>query len=600
LRDRYNLRRYFWANITAGSFVLAAVALLAWAFVGWMGMPILSALALVVCVVAFVRQTHHDDAYRRYLTLVQLCEQGLARLQRDWDVLTLRPADTSGLPTLNAADLDILGHASLAHLLNTVTTPLARRRLLGWLLEPTEREATLARQSAVRELLPLMELRDELTLFGALGERAPEAQARFLTWAEDAPWLGARPWLNWYSILSAVALVGLAFAQIFGLLPYPFWLVIFAANMVVMQIAGKDVERQVERVAEEQRAYLPYIGLFGYLSDQRFTASELVRVSEALQVEGESAETALRSLASRMRWSDMRRSIIGPILQLGLLWNVHALRTLEAWRARFGSHARDWFELLSELEALSGLAALAFDNPNWAFPNIAPEATAIEARGLGHPLLPPDRCVGNDVTIGPRGRFLLVTGSNMSGKSTLLRAIGVNVALAQAGAPVCARALRLPPTNVMTSMRIEDSLTQGVSYFMAELRRLKVVVDELRKVAQAGERLPLFLLDEILSGTNSGERRIAARAIIHTLLAMGATGAVSTHDLSLVEEPELRAASVAVHFSEHFTRDAEGPAMSFDYILRPGVATTVNALALMEIAGLPMEYARIEGQESED
>jgi hypothetical protein len=593
LRVRYNHRRYLWANITAGSFILAAGAALTWVFLGGWAPPVVGGAGFLLCGVAFVRQTYLDEAFRRYATLTQLCQQGQARLRREWDTLTLRSADIAGLPALNATDLDILGRSSLEHLLNTVTTPLARRRLLGWLLDAATPEMVSTRQEAVRELAPQQELRDELTLFGALGERTPEAQARFLAWAEDTSWLGSRQWLNWYSAIAVVALVGLALAQVVGLVPYPFWLIVVAANMVVMQISGKDVERQVERVAEEQRAYLPYIGLFGYLSGQRFAAPLLVRVHTALAAEGKSAEAALHSLASRMRFADVRRSIIGPALQLGLLWNVHALRLLEHWRKRFGGQARTWFDLLAELEALSGLAALAFDNPDWAYPTITQGVTTtIQARGLGHPLLPPDRCIGNDVTLGPGGTFLLVTGSNMSGKSTLLRAIGLNISLAQAGAPVCASAMRLPPASVMTSMRIEDSLAQGVSYFMAELLRLKVVVDELRQVAVAGDRLPVFLLDEILSGTNSGERRIAARAIIHTLLAMGATGVVSTHDLSLVEEAELRAASVPAHFTERFTRGPDGPAMSFDYILRDGVASTVNALALMEIAGLPMEFAR--------
>ena len=597
LRDSYNRRRYLWANVTAGAFVIAAGAFIVWAFAGGWTALIVGVGALVACGAAFVRQARLDEIFRRYATLRLLCEQGLARLRRDWAALTLRPAETGALSALNAADLDLLGHASLQHLLNTVTTPSGQERLISWLLIPAAPETITARQEAVRELAPMLEVRDELTLFGALADYSPASQARFLAWAEGTPWLASHRWLNVYSAVAVGALVVLALAQATGVLPYPFWLVVIAANVIVAQTSGREVERQISQVAEEQGAYLPYVGLFGYLSQQRFTAPLLERARGALAAESGSAESALRSLASRMRFADVRLSIIGPVLQLGLLWNIHALRMLESWRARSGSRARGWFELLADLEALSGLAALAFDNPGWAFPTLEPAATGtLSASGLGHPLLAPESCVGNDVTLGPGGTFLLVTGSNMSGKSTLLRAIGLNITLAQAGAPVCASAMRLPPIGLATSMRIQDSLEQGVSYFMAELRRLKLVVDEMRRVAASGERLPLFLLDEILSGTNSGERRIAARAVIHSLLALGATGAVSTHDLSLVEEPELRAASVPVHFTERFTRGPDGPSMSFDYLLRPGVATSVNALALMEIAGLPTEYVRDEAQ----
>ncbi len=287
-------------------------------------------------------------------------------------------------------------------------------------------------------------------------------------------------------------------------------------------------------------------------------------------------------------------------MQLGLLWDVHTLRMLERWRERSGTQAPQWFALLAEIEALAGLATLSYDNPTWAFPTVTDTAekgdARLEARALGHPLLPPDGCVRNDVTIGPPGTFLLVTGSNMSGKSTLLRAIGVNVALAQAGAPVCAEAFALPPVALATSMRAQDSLEAGVSYFMAELRRLKQIVDELSVVARAGERVPVFLLDEILSGTNTSERQIAARSVIRYLLDLGATGAVSTHDLTLAQAPDLTPLSQPVHFTERFTRDASGPSMTFDYRLRPGVATSVNALKLMEIVGLPAPAAE---QESE-
>jgi MutS-like protein len=600
LRDRYNRRRYGWANVSAATFLLGVGALLVGAFSGGWALGVLGALALLICAAAFIRQALLDETYRRYEMLCHICREGLARLARDWPALTLRATAPTGLPALNADDLDLLGHASIQHLLNTVTTPSGQQRLLSWLLVPAPPAEISARQTAVRELAPMLETRDELTLFGALSNQDPTARARFLSWAEDESWLARRRWLDVYSIVSVVALIGLALAQLTGALPYPFWLVVIAANVVVAQTVGKEVEREVGRVAEEQGAYLPFVGVFGFLAAQRFRAPLLVDAHTALAADSGSTEAALKSLASRMRFADVRLSIIGPALQLGLLWSVHALRALDAWRARYGRQARRWFDLLADLEALSGFAALAFDNPGWTFPDIAPEANGvILASALGHPLLPPERCVGNDVSLGPGGRFLLVTGSNMSGKSTLLRAIGLNVILAQAGAPVCAQSLRMPPVGLATSMRVQDSLEQGVSYFMAELRRLKLVVDELRQVAASGDRMPVFLLDEILSGTNSGERRIAARAVIRSLLAIGATGAVSTHDLSLTDEPALKADSVAVHFTEQFTRGPDGPAMAFDYVLRPGVATSVNALALMEIAGLPREFAPPESGSSE-
>jgi DNA mismatch repair ATPase MutS len=258
---------------------------------------------------------------------------------------------------------------------------------------------------------------------------------------------------------------------------------------------------------------------------------------------------------------------------------------------------RAWLAALGELEALIALATLHFDHPTWSFPLLhdpTPAAGAaahsqgpvVTAINLAHPLLPPALAVGNDVVVGPRGSFLLVTGSNMSGKSTLLRAIGVNCVLAQMGAPICGGGLSLPPLTVASSMRVQDSLAQGVSFFMAELRGLKAVVDLAAAREQTGGPPLLYLLDEILQGTNTAERQIAARHVIHRLVDAGAIGAVSTHDLTLADAPDLAGAAVPMHFTEDFTRGPEGPAMHFDYKLREGVATSTNALKLMEIVGL--------------
>ena len=247
------------------------------------------------------------------------------------------------------------------------------------------------------------------------------------------------------------------------------------------------------------------------------------------------------------------------------------------------------------MEALGALATLAHDQPDWVFAEVvAPDGvdgsadgTVLDAAALGHPLIPDEKRVANDVRVGPPGTFLLVTGSNMSGKSTLLRALGLNVVLAQAGAPVCAARLRMPRLDVHTSIRVQDSLARGVSYFMAELERLKQIVDAAHRVRDEGSATLLFLLDEILHGTNTAERRIAATRVIRHLVDTGAIGAATTHDLELAEEPALAGAARLVHFSETFN-DVDGAStLHFDYRLRDGLATSTNALALMKIVGLP-------------
>ena len=262
------------------------------------------------------------------------------------------------------------------------------------------------------------------------------------------------------------------------------------------------------------------------------------------------------------------------------------LAILETWKQRYGSQVRSWFTALGEYEALGSLAALHHDDPAWSFPTMVPAGKPVQARGLGHPLLTDDSRVANDVEIGNPQCCLLVTGSNMSGKSTLLRSIGLNLSLAQMGSPVCATYWESPPLRVMTSMRVSDSLDQGVSFYFAELQRLKEIVDTVRGNVAPAQPQVLFLLDEILQGTNSRERHIAVQQVVTHLLKEGAMGAVSTHDLDLAQIEPLRSACHAVHFRETIEKPETGLRMDFDYRLRNGIATTTNALQLLEIVGL--------------
>ena len=592
-RDEYRRQRMRAANLTVLLFfapmIFIAIAIGTGAAL-WL---VLVALGWIVCGYFFVRQGRLEARFRRFETLTDINDEGLHRLERDWPAMPLRepPELPAPVPTF-AGDLDLLGHASLQHLLNSASTPAAQQRLIGWLLAPAAPDEIRARQQAVAELAEVVDFRDELTLFGRLSGMSPGAYTRFLEWAEAEPWLLAHPAVIWISRILPVVTIGLGVLQLSGIIPAPLWLLSIGASILFTMRFGKQAEELIDQVSDRQATFQPYAGIFARVLRQPSEAERLRRIQNDLAAEKLNADEQMRRLGNILQFGDLRLSMFFPIIQAVLLWNFHTLWLLEGWQATAGRRVRLWLETLSELEALSALATLAADNPTWAFPEISEPAAdepALTARNLGHPLLPPAVCVGNDVSIGPVGRFLFVTGSNMSGKSTLLRAIGVNVALAQAGGPVCAESMRLMPLTLATSIRVQDSLEYGISYFMAELRRLREVVEIARTATETGAREPLFLLDEILHGTNTSERQIAARQIIRTLMRYGATGAVSTHDLSLTETPDLTAARDAVHFTETFTRGPNGPAMSFDYRLRPGVATSTNALKLMEMVGLPLD-----------
>ena len=589
LRDSFNSRRYMAANV---SVVLFLATLICLSLGVWRGgiFWLVAALLFASFVLAFRRQGMLDETHRRYETLWTINREAQHRLRREWDAFPLRQPPQVPADSLFAGDLDLLGHASLQHLLNTATTPTGQARLQDWLLQPADPTTIRARQLAVAELAPMRDFRDELTLFGRLSGMSRPAYERFIAWAEQDPWLAHRPWLVWLSRILPVMTIGTLIAQLIGLTQLPIWLGLVAINLLVTRQFGKPVEDLLDQVSERQAVFQPYAGVFALAAAQPFQAPLLRRIQADISADRIDADAAMRRLGRIMQVGDLRRSMFFPVVQASLLWNFHTLWMLEGWQRTSGKHVRSWLETLSELEALAALAALAHDNPSWAYPSIAEDGEKhITARNLGHPLLPPEVCVGNDVRVGPPGTFLLVTGSNMSGKSTLLRAIGVNIVLAQAGAPVCADDMALPPVALATSVRVQDSLEYGVSYYLAELRRIKDVVDAATATRATGERVPLFLLDEILHGTNTSERQIAARRILRHLLGLGATGVVSTHDLTLADAPDLAQVSQQVHFTEQFTRGPEGPVMRFDYRLRPGVATSTNALKLMEIVGLPVD-----------
>jgi len=586
-RDRMTGR---W-NQVANLRLWLAVGALAAGGIGWYySFPLLFWLAGALALSFFAAVVWH---YRlglqrdRFAELFNFNAEGLARLKRDWAGLPLRRPPDSRTNDSIAVDLDLLGHASLQHVLNTPTTVIGQEILENWLLKPAPPDEITRRQAAIGELAPLFSLREELAVQGRLANLEQHRYQQFLAWAEAEPWLKARPALLWATRILPILLISGILAQIFGFLALPLWLPLLLINIGLIVTVGRPAEAISQQLTASQSVFKTYANLFALIGRQSFQSAALKELQARLTSDADSATQRMAALSRLMALADLRMSLLYPALQLFLLWNFHVLWLLERWQSKNGAAARQWIEALGEFEALAGLAALAHAHPDWRFPTLTPEEPAhLVARQLAHPLLRPAVAVANDVSIGPPGSFLLVTGSNMSGKSTLLRAIGLNVALAQAGGPVCAGELRLPPLQLATSMRVSDSLELGVSYFMAELQRLKDIVDAADQ-ARDGPRTLLFLLDEILHGTNTAERQIAARRIIRHLLAQGAIGAVSTHDLGLAEADDLAGAGQMVHFGERLDGNRGGPQLQFDYTLRPGLAGSTNALKLMALIGLP-------------
>jgi hypothetical protein len=479
----------------------------------------------------------------------------------------------------------------LINLCHAAGTLQGLRTLERWLLAPADTRAILERQQAIAELAPLLNFRQELLARARLAHRGaaadPSALERFLAWAGGAPWLISRPWLVWLSRVLGGAATILVVAHAAGLTAEPMWLLPLIPNVILWFVLARRIEHTFNHAFQRNAAPGQEAVMFEAVCEQEVAAPLL----KSLRSRTLGADRALRRLHRLMELADIR---LTPLVHFPLnaltLWDFHVLYAVERWQVTSGRHVREWFDAIGEIEALSGFAGLRHDNPAWVMPEFVvsggdPGSTVIiEAANLGHPLLAETVRVTNNVRVGPTGTFLFVTGSNMSGKSTLLRAVGVNVVLAHAGAPVCATFMKLPRLTVCTSMRVQDSLEEGVSYFMAALRRLKMILEQARGASAASP--VLYLLDEILQGTNTAERQIAVRTILVQLLESGAIGAVTSHDLNLADADELKRAAVPVHFTEHFHEGPDGVSMHFDYRLRPGVATSRNALKLMKMIGI--------------
>ena len=560
----------------------------------------LSVLALIISLTGFVTLVAFSSRAKartlRFADLVAINEEGILRVGREWSALEHRAWITVPTSHPYAADLDVFGSASLVQLFPALSAAPGRTTLTSWLLAPASAAELKPRQQAVAELKERVDWRDELVLHTRRINISAERLQAFQDWAERDGCLADNQWGSGLAIALPAATALLAAAQAFGIVAHAFWLIPIAlGTMLTMRFRGA-LTVTLAQVQGQRNVLKGYASVARLVSTETFNSAVLEQIHQALGNRDARAARQMRSLETLADCADVRLSpMLHFIVQTLTLWDFHVVHLLNRWKREAGNQVGSWMEALGALESLAALATVAHDNPDWAFPNIdASEPAKIEATALGHPLLPANRRVANDIAVGPPGTVLFVTGSNMAGKSTLLRAIGLNVVLAQAGSVVCASEMRCPPVALHTSMRVQDSLERGVSYFMAELERLKLIVDAANAAGPTSGRTLLYLLDEILHGTNSAERAIAARHVLAQLIALGAIGAVTTHDLQLADADVLTRAAQHVHFQEGFAPTPDGhPSMYFDYQLRPGQATSSNALKLLELVGLATDHTRL-------
>jgi hypothetical protein len=566
---------------------LPALGLLIWGAGGGGSLALGAAAVLLLAFGALVVRHARIEERAAWLEALRLVnERAIARIDRHWDALP--PADPPEGVSLDghpyAEDLDLFGRASVFQWIGPAATPQGAATLAQWLVTAAQPTEILERQDAVEDLGPRTEWREQLAAYGAAAHDEPPMPIdRFLHWVEGAaapfPRFGVIRLLVYGIVGSLWLLIALHVA---GVTP-ALWPIPLLAGIVLSFVTAVPVQRVFDAAGSGEVALRRYASMLAHLVSTRFETARLGALQQRLRSDKEPAPRAMARLDRILGFSELRRgaALLHFPIQALTLWDFHVLFALLRWRKSAGAHVRDWLDAAGEIDALACLAGIHHDYPEWCRPRVG-EGKLLNARGLGHPLIPDDRRIPNDVTVGPPGTVLLVTGSNMSGKSTLLRAIGLNAVLAQAGAPACAADLEMPAADLQTSIRIQDSLERGMSYFMAALARLKGVVDAAER--EPSDRVLLYLLDEILQGTNSAERGIAVQAVARHLLAAGAIGAMTTHDLTVAEEEPLKSAAVLVHFTETVAEDG---GMEFDYKLRPGIATSRNALRLMRLIGIP-------------
>ena len=568
--DRINLR------ISNGRLALAAVvAALVWMAFGratispaW---PIGAGLAFGILAVVHAQ---HLNRFERAQSAERVYRRGLDRLDDRWAGTGRDGAHFIGDHPY-ARDLDLFGPASLFERLNTTRTEAGETTLAGWLRAPAEPEEVVARQRAVDELRAMLDFKEDVAV---LASESPVGRTGLLAaWALEPP-VRFPPALP--LVFAAFALVTVALgAAVFANVALPDALLLWiAAQSGVAAIWRREVHHVLHAVDMPDRDLGLVSNLLARIESQPFTSPRLVALHEALLTDGVPPSARIARLRSLVSWLDSTHNLLFAPVAFVLLLRPQLAMAIARWHASYGHAIDDWLRAVGEIESFTALATYAYERPGDPFPELV-EGPLFDAEQLAHPLLPEAAAVRNDVRLGGDGpRVVVLSGSNMSGKSTFLRTIGVSVVLALAGAPAPARRLRLSPLALGATLHVEDSLQAGRSRFYAEILRIRAIVEEARGAVPL-----LFLLDEILHGTNSYDRRIGAEGIVRALASLGAIGIVTTHDLALTELPAtLGVAAANMHFED---RLIDGR-MSFDYRLRPGVVEHSNALALMRAVGL--------------
>ncbi len=577
-------QRWAWLRLLAFGLALLA-GWIAWGlWGGWAGISAFL-LGLAVFAVTVGLQRRLGRAIERFEALHALRLGQLARFRLDWEHIPAAPSEAVRKERNPLeVDLDLTGPASLQRLVDLGISLEGSQRLAGWLCDPEPvLQASLGRQQAVRELSRMSRLRERLLVNLRLLTKEPLRGARLLDWLNTPLPEGRLGRLLALASLFCLANIILLILNATGNAP-AWWPATFALYLVFYFANLKSIAPFLEAVVDLDRELEPFGSLFGFL--QRFPLRRGSRVDQLCAVfrdpHDPPAHFLRRVKAVTAAVGARANPIAGLILNLVSPWDFACAYLANCQRIQAADSLPRWLEAWTELEALCGLANFAYIHPDYAFPEIQPDGPIFEAQALGHPLLAPDARVCNDFSLQNLGEVALITGSNMAGKSTFIKTVGVNLCLVYAGGPVNASRLRTRLLRLHTCIRISDSLSQGYSYFYAEVKSLQRLLEMLREEKAAPV---LYLVDEIFRGTNNRERYLGSRAFVRSLAGARGSGLIATHDLELAKLEDETPAVRNLHFED---RVQDGH-LTFDYILRHGPSQTTNALLIMRLEGLPVD-----------
>jgi hypothetical protein len=535
--------------------------------------------SLIPVAIFFVLVVVHEKVIRgkrRAITSVKFYEDGLARIEDRWIGRGQSTEILRDESHLYAADLDIFGRGSLFELLCTARMRGGEEKLGSWLSEPADPAEIRARQEAVDELRNNIDLREDLVVLGT-DLRSSIHPKLIIDWGKS-PALPDQTWVRLALPIPVLFAVYTLWPLFTTLSAHPLWWLALGIEAVIGLFYRARVRRVIESLSHPERELKLLALMLARIEKEQFRSAKLVKLRASLETDGLVASQQIKrfnTLLERLNW--YRNEFVAPF-SLVLLWRTQFVFATEKWKRRCGPSIGPWIEATAEIEALCALAGFAYEHPGHPFPEIADGGPVLHADEMRHPLIPFNQCVPNSISLGDGLRLLVVSGSNMSGKSTLLRTAGINAVLAMAGAPVPARRLRVSPMAIGATLRIQDSLQAGTSRFYAEIQRIHHIMELTKDHLSV-----LFLLDEVLHGTNSHDRAVGAEAIVRGLIQRGAIGLATTHDLALAQVADALAPRAA---NVHFEDDLVNGKIVFDYRMRPGVVQKSNALALMRAVGL--------------